>query len=316
MSNRLVIAVAVITATYCFSTSHALAQRPVLGFTYGRPNKGFDRSGGGYAVFGPTDRLTLSQTIRNDEEVGVPLTLKAGFFASMSITLVGAENEVIRSRAEWSVAADCGGGAANQACTTISDVFLPPDSYVVTTVTLTPINGREFPVGEYRIAIDLRPARAQIVHASSGVEWNGFLWAMQRSISLAIQRIPTTGEGLQTFLKYEAEDALERRHYGAALGLFQRMAALDPAAPGPQSGIGVAFLSMGQYAEAAAAFERVLSYAERFDTAIPEYLAVAYVGLRQEVRAEAMLSRFVAASEIPRLMESARARVKRTPPAR
>jgi hypothetical protein len=307
------IAVRVVLATtvvVCFPPDPALAQRPVIEVSVGRVEKSFHLEPSGYGVFGPTDRITLPITVRNDEEIGVPVTLRAGFFTSTSISIIGRVGRV-PSQAEWQLEARCGGAAASQACTTMTDVFLPPNSFVEATVSLTALDDQHLGIGDYEIVLDVQDARTRIVNATNGKAFTGVTGPLRRPIRLAIQAVPSTTSGLKLFYHYEIEGARHRRDHAAALALYQRMVALDPADLGSYAGMGTVLVELGRYAEAVIALERVLPTPGRGESLTPEVLAVAYVGLGRDAEAEDLLRRTRPASAIPALMANARARVAR-----
>jgi hypothetical protein len=310
MAFRLTVRIGIATVLLVFIIdATSSAQRRLIEVAVGRIEKAFHLEPSGYGVFGPADRITFPITVRNDEESGVPVTLRAGFFSSTSINVRRADR-IVPTQTEWRLEARCGGAAASQACTTTTDVYLPPDSFVEATVSVTASDGQRIGVGDYEIVVDVQAAGTLIVNSTGGA-FTGVIGPLRRPIPLAVRAIPSTTSGLKRFFHYEIEGALQRRDNPAALALYQQMAALDPADLAPYVGMGNVLVELGRYGEAVIVLERVLPTLGRGESLTPEVLAVAYVGLGRDAQAEELLRRTRPAAAIPGIMANARARVAR-----
>lgn len=248
------------------------------------------RSATAYQVFGPIDYLTIDVRLGNEDPQHT-LVLDAGFFEAIAWRLdaVSAKSSSAQVREPVLLSLervqDLRCGQSSALCDPFSMHRIDPEDAVMARVVLRPTAGGVVSPGEYRLALDARPARRHL-RETDGDPWKG-AFIERGSIPLLIRTL-ATGADLAQYHSVLADEAMIRQDYTDALAHFQQMAAANPQDPAGEAGTGWALLNLGRFREAAAALEHVWSRnRSRFAA---KQLAVAYVALGRDAEAEALVN--------------------------
>jgi Flp pilus assembly protein TadD len=154
--------------------------------------------------------------------------------------------------------------------------------------------------GQYTVAIDLRKALQTAFLKPNGERWIGR--ARHRTELTLHVRNPTTANNASQSEQARGRLALKERRYGDALAAFLRAAAAGPPDVGLSAELGSAYLGIRAFPDAVTWLERAISLSSpAYKSALPEMLALAYVGNGDDVNAARILrSRGKSAEETAR----------------
>jgi hypothetical protein len=290
--------------------SHANAQTSEVQVGL-RPENFFFTSGAHtYNIFGPIDSIKLRVSIVNDDPARI-LFLEGGFFESLTLNVTRNGPNALPITVEWAPYATCPGGLApGTECPISFPIRLDGLESVMGNATLR-AQGAVFPPGEYRIGIDTRGAKALIRQADTSV-WSG---TMIDTGSIPLTILPVRDERDRRTLRHsEANHASARREFNAAAQQFRQLLADDPDDLEAVAGLGLALVRMGRFADAVPLLERALPTFGSHSR-IPGELALAYIALGDEPKADALLRRYYSTDTIRFIREGIRRKLSETPKA-
>jgi tetratricopeptide (TPR) repeat protein len=170
--------------------------------------------------------------------------------------------------------------------------------------------GDEFLPGKYRVSVDFANARGQLLQGDLS-RWNGKI-GDQGSFSIRVSEMRTAADQ-RRFHAIEGGLAMTRRDYAAAMDHYQRLALVDPDDVRGPAGMGAVLLRLGRYSEAATSLERALTLRQGVDSTLREDLAVAYVAMGQDAKAESMLQQHYPGPLVAQILGGARQRLRQLP---
>jgi hypothetical protein len=283
----------------------AASQQSDAHLTY-RPDKSVNTREGTFGVSGPLDVLRLEVKLEN-KDTSRSLVVDPEFFESIRwrIAQVGGEPDAVRSltlEGEWLAAMSCGPEPA-AACGRGFRITLAPLGWVTATLLLRPSAGPLLP-GEYRMAYDGGAARPRLLEGDL-TPWQG-RFPPSGSVGLTIRPVQTPRQRADHHA-IEAMYAKKRGDEETALAEFTKMAAAIPGDRFAIGSMGTSLLSLGRYAEAAAALEQALPpVGAGAEALLPQDLALAYVMMNEAVRAESILRRYYPPEQVAPRFEQAR----------
>jgi hypothetical protein len=274
-----------------------------------RPENFFFTSGAHtYNIFGPVDSIQLRVSIVNDDPARM-LFLEGGFFDALmlNVTRIGADRLPIT--VEWVPYATCPGGLApGTECAISFPIRLDGLESVMGSATLR-AQGAVFPPGEYQIGIDTRGAKALIRQGDTSL-WSG---TMIDTGSIPLTILPIRDErDRRTFRHSEANYASARRDFNSAARQYRQLLTDDPNDLDAVTGLGMTLVRLGRFADAVPLFERALPTLGSHSR-IPGELALAYVALGDEPKAEALLRRYYSTDTIRFIRDGIRRKLSETP---
>ena len=270
-----------------FTAVNGAAQAPAVDVSLEPIKKFYIPGRAGYGIFGPMREVELKITLVSEQEHDAVI-LEPGFFRELRWELANGQQQSRPLAAMWSERIECGSASLSRDCAFASRLVLAPRDSVQAYVTLrTPEPVLES--GEYMVVLDSNEARSRVLR-SDGTPWKGAI--LERTgIRLAVQEV-TTAADRRLYHRVEAGAAMAARDYAKALAEYRLMTAQDPGDQEAIAGVGVALLRLRRFAEAAAVLESVQSNAGA-DSLLHLDLALAYLALGQESRAEALIRRYV-----------------------
>jgi hypothetical protein len=276
-----------------------------------RPVKSFFSDGAhSFNLFGPLESIQLEVSLVNDSPRDLMLK-KAGFFQAIRLSVTRIQGQsLLPIQIEWSPSVSCPGGMANaNDCLGSSDIRIGGGESVKGVVTIRSNAPMRFTPGEYRIGLDLRDARAFLLHGDE-TRWSGRM-LNTGSIPVTIRPIDTDTDR-RLFQRNEAHHAMTQRQYRTALATYEQLLASNPNDLEATAGVGMALLLSGRYAESVKFLERVLPPLGQ-DSTVPRDLALAYVAVGDEAKAEALLRRYYTPNVISTIRNGIREQLTRMP---
>jgi hypothetical protein len=272
-----------------------------------RATRGF-LDAGAQAVFSPAPEIELQVLIGNSERAENWVTIDPGFFSALVIQLVDVDTESIAaSGTRWLDEGTCGGGHIG-ACSLLLRTSLPPGGWMRATTMLLPLAGDHIPEGRYHISLDFALAR-KLLRGADNEQWRGRLHE-RGTIPLVVRTVATPNDRRE-YYRIEGTAARARGDLARSLQLYEAWAAEFPDEAGGYGSAGVILFELGRFEQAATMLERALSFRQFGSTALPEWLAAAYVGMGHEERAISMLQRHRGPNATPEIMERAQREVSR-----
>jgi hypothetical protein len=295
---RRVLVALVILAPHGAEAEQAPQQNLISGWPtllYGSP------SSGSYTLLGSHLDIEVSFFMSNDVSSPDSVTLSAGFFRHMELSLIDeTSGQVVAAVSQWREIGSCPGQLD---CSIDTDIFLGPGSGATFIAVLSTVDGQPLAEGQYLLRVMSGAAR-QRIRMPNGSPWSGRIGAEGR-IPVAVRPIRDEAD-LRSFDNIRALAAARRNDYTEALAIYQGMIARDPNDAGAHGFAARALTRLGRLPEAAAAYERMLNLEPLAAQAAPEIIAAVYFAIEEDAKALALLRRHVSPDRLQAAEREAR----------
>jgi len=238
-----------------------------------------------FALYGPTTELTL--TLRANNEGPAALLLDPGALVQGVSAALFQSGAQVPIEVEWDPAFQDSAQSATIPWVAGVEHLVQPEATLTWNIQLRPSNG-SLSIGQYTVTIDMTRALQTALRRANGDQWLGR--ASQRTELTVYVRGNSAPADLVRAEHARGRLALAERRYSDALTAFLRAAAVSPPDAELSSNLGLAYLGTNAYPAAIKWLERAASMTPPdAHTALPELLALAYVGNGDEAAADKVL---------------------------
>jgi len=237
-----------------------------------------------YRIYKPVEELTLTFFVSNASPLPVVIDVD-DYVKRVQISLqsttsidVQVEWEAAFQRSEESIDTPLGFGDL---------IHLEPGRGIGRKLRLRPTDSTVLATGEYKLDFAINdPNRS--VRATTGEPWSGRVSLETTGIRLMVAPPRTVAEQIAMY-EFLAFEALRSQRPAEAVRMYAQALRLAPDNLTILEGLGNAYLTQNQYREAIAAYERVLDGPRSHPASLKQLLALAYVAVSDESKAEQIL---------------------------
>ena len=237
-----------------------------------------------FRVYETPKQLTLLLTLANQSSRNIFVD-QTGLERNLRFT-VNRDWRRVPISARWNRDAKQAGRDAPVAVSPGKSIQVDAVDSVEWRIDLERADGRTFPAGRYAIEVAWGDAR-DYVSTAAGQPWSGTTPGRGR-VSVLVAP-PTTARERAAAYRLAGSIALRGKRQAEAVQALQRARTADPTDHMSMVALGGAYLQVKRYAEAIVEFENALRVMPQGRSGVPMHLALAYVGLGDELNATRVL---------------------------